>query len=320
MSENIVLLMGNDLYKIKQATLERLTEQHIDAEDTQVFDMDEINVAEAVNAAMTIPFLCDRKAVVLLNVGFFSGKVVKDIDHDVAYLLDYFAHPSEATLLILQIPYEKIDLKKDILALIQMRGVIIKFEASKKQDLYEVVRAAFAKSRQTIDGDALEELIRRVDEQPQMLEREIEKLQMYSLGRSVVTLDMIEDATPKNLEDNLFELINQIIAKNSRQAVRILSDLTKINIDPVFILSALTAKLQEILYAKALIRQKTTFEDMMKYFGYSKGRMYYVQKNATEVVDELLHRYLNELEALDYKIKSGQIDKLLGLELFLFTI
>jgi DNA polymerase III subunit delta len=319
-SENIVLLYGSDLFKIKQATIQRLEEQKIDVDNTQVFDMDEIDVAEAVNAAMTIPFLCDRKAVVLLNVGFFSGKILKDLTHDVAYLLDYFAHPADSTLLIMQVPFEKIDLKKDQIALIEMHGKIEKFEASKKQDLYEFVRAAFAESRQTIDSDALEELIRRVDENPQMLEREIEKLKMYALGHGRITLAMIDEATPKNLEDNIFELINQIIAHNGRAAVRILSDLTKINIDPVYILSALSSKLQEILYAKALVRQKTPMEEMMKYFGYSKGRMYYVQKNATDVSDELLHRYLNELETLDYKIKSGQIDKLLGLELFLFTI
>jgi DNA polymerase III subunit delta len=99
-----------------------------------------------------------------------------------------------------------------------------------------------------------------------------------------------------------------------------LQDLVRLNVDPVYLMTALSGKFQEILTAKALIKSKKTFEDMMKHFGYSKGRMYYVQKNASEMDADLLARYIDELETLDYKVKSGQLDKLLGFEMFLLAI
>lgn len=321
MENRLVILYGLDTYRIKQRTIHYLEKSQIDEADTQVFDLDEWNVDELVNASMTIPFFSDKKAVVGLNAFFLAGqKGAKDTFHDVDYLYRYFASPSESTLLILQVPGDKLSIPKPIMALLDLNAEVEKFDISNKYDLYEIARVLFQKEQLSITPDALEELVNRSDESAILMEKEIEKISTYAMGSSVITIDMIQTLTPKNLEDNVFELVNQLVSRNIKQGLRMLADLSKMNVDPTVILSALANKFLEIAHAKALLKQKTSQEEMMKYFGYSKGRMYYVQKNANEVPMELLTKCINDLEQIDYKIKSGQMDKKLALELFILGL
>lgn len=320
MSDSILLLYGTDPYSIKQAADQAVADAQIALDDVLSFDMEETPLEEAIEAAMTIPFFSERKAVILRNATFLSPKPAKDLVQDVNVLARYFEHPSPATLLVVVVPSDKLECKKELLSLLELHGRALKFETAKKQDLYDIARSVVAGGGMKIEPDALEELIRRIDENPTMLERELEKLRLYALGKSVITLSMVEAITPRNLEDNVYELINQIVAKNKTTAMRMLQDLTRLNVDPVFLMQALSGKFQELLTAKALIKAKKTYEEMMKHFGYSKGRMYYVQKNASEMDADLLARYIDDLGTLDFKVKSGQIDKLMGFEMFLLSI
>jgi DNA polymerase-3 subunit delta len=319
-SDSILLLHGTDPYSIKQAAEQAVADAKIALDDVLSFDMEETPLEEAIEAAMTIPFFSDRKAVILRNATFLTAKPAKDMPQDVNVLARYFEHPSPATLLIVLVPSDKLECKKELLSLLELHGSIRKFETAKKQDLYEMARSIVATDGMRFEPDALEELIRRIDENVTMLERELEKIRLYAMDADVITLAMIESITPRNLEDNVYELINQIVAKNKATAMRMLQDLTRLNVDPVYLMQALSGKFQELLTAKALIKSKMTYEEMMRHFGYSKGRMYYVQKNASEMDADLLARYLDDLGTLDFKVKSGQIDKLMGFEMFLMSI
>ena len=46
-------------------------------------------------------------------------------------------------------------------------------------------------------------------------------------------------------------------------------------------------------------------------------RTYYIMKNARGVSTDIVVKHLKTLEEIDYKIKTGQIDKKIGLELFI---
>ncbi|MFA5467298.1 MAG: hypothetical protein WC251_05540, partial [Candidatus Izemoplasmatales bacterium] len=75
-----------------------------------------------------------------------------------------------------------------------------------------------------------------------------------------------------------------------------------------------------ILYTKELLKQNLKQEDIMRYFSVSKGRSYYIMKNAREISNEKLLDFLRQVDDLDTFIKTGQIAKDIGLELFLMKL
>lgn len=321
MDERLVILVGEDLFRLKQRTQEWLKLAKISESDTETYDLEETPVEEVINSAMTIPFLSERKGVVGLRaLCLGDSKLAKEMESSMEYLYRYFSAPSESTLLILQVPLPALSIPKTAKDLLALYGVVEVFESSKKQDLYQEVKTLLHAHNKTIHPDALEELIIRTNESSVMLDHEVAKIVAYTQNQSVVTLTDIETITPKNVEDNIFELINQIVVRDRSHALKLLKDLLKKNVDSVSILSMLASKFLELVHAKALMKQQVSLEDMMKYFNYSKGRLYYVQKNAKEIPDEVLSQYIDQLSEYDFKIKSGQMDKQLALELFIFGL
>ncbi len=321
MSKRIIILVGEDLFRLKQRTQDWLNESQISESDVEVYDLEETPVEEVINAALTIPFLSDNKAVVCLRANCLGdSKLAKEMESSMAVFMRYFSNPHETTLLILQVPLPALSISKTMKDLLEKNAIVEVFESSKKQDLYEEVRNLLYKEGKSITPDALEELIIRSNESSVMLDQEVAKIMAFKQHQDLITLSDIETITPKNVEDNIFELINQIVARDRLHALKLLKDLLKKNVDSVMILSMLSSKFLELVHAKALVKQKASQEDMMKYFNYSKGRLYYVQKNAKEIPDDVLEQYIDQLSEYDFKIKSGQMDKQLALELFLFSL
>ena len=52
----------------------------------------------------------------------------------------------------------------------------------------------------------------------------------------------------------------------------------------------------------------------------SPNRAYYMIKNVSEFPIDKIKKYLDALAVLDFKIKSGQVDKKIGFEEFLLNI
>jgi DNA polymerase-3 subunit delta len=139
-SDSILLLYGTDPYSIKQAADQAVADARIALDDVLSFDMEETPLEDAIEAAMTIPFFSERKAVILRNATFLSPKPPKDLVQDVNVLARYFEHPSPATLLVVVVPSDKLECKKELLSLLELHGRALKFEAAKKQDLYDIAR------------------------------------------------------------------------------------------------------------------------------------------------------------------------------------
>ena len=93
-----------------------------------------------------------------------------------------------------------------------------------------------------------------------------------------------------------------------------------INEEPVKLIVLVANSMRLIYQVKLLDRKGYTDQEIAKMLAVNPFRLKYVRKEGQFFqIDELL-RCLNELSLLDVKIKTGQIDKKLGLELFMLRI
>jgi len=320
MNGNLYLLYGNDAFLIKSKTDKIMAQAGIAPSDVESFDIEEMPLEEAINAAMTIPFLSDRKGVVLRNCVFLATPKSSKETESLASWTRYLQKPNPTTVLVMQAPYDKIDTRKNAFRTCQETCQIEECLALKKDDMYGLVKEALMKAGKTMDANALEEFVNRTEDDASGALNELEKLFLYADQSPRIDVEMVRNVTTRNVEDNVFELVNALLVRDTRSLTRIYQDLSRLNTDPAGILMLITGKFQEILYTKELLRMKRSNDEIMRYFGASKGRVYYILKNARDLSDDQLSRYMTELEKIDFRIKSGALDKKIGLELFLLGI
>ncbi len=320
MNINCTLFYGDDSYLIKK-NLEILFKTHeIDDQDIEQYDYEEDGLETALNNAMTLPFLSVKKGVVIRNCTFLSDQKSASAE-DTELLKRYCSYVNPTTILALLAPYEKLDMRKNIVKYLKKHIDTVAYITDKKSNtIYDYIKEEVEKNHLTIDPLALTQFVNRIGNDPTMVENELIKLITYSYGKEVITSDMVYAVVTKNIDDNIFELVNAVIEKNVNQSMEIYKDLVSIKIDPIWMINVISSKFQEILYTKELIKQKYKYEDIGKYFNASKGRLYYMMQNAKNVEDDMLLELMSKIENLDYLIKSGQIDKNLGLELFLLDL
>ena len=319
MSEQVYLYYGNDSYIIKQKTNQLIAKHDIDEFNITSYDMEETNIEDAINDASTIPFMANVKLVIVKNTYFLSTDTSKrkDIKHNLDALKRYVEHPVEESIFVLQVPYDKLDSRKAITKHVMKFATVEECKPLQEQDLRGWVRRQLGKHGVSIDTDAMEELLKRVENNTEVLVSETTKLMYYAEDMHRVDLAMIKKVVTKNVEDNVYEITNSILANERGKALEIYNDLVMHSEDPLRILGILVNKYRELLHTKLLIESGRSKAEIADYFNASSGRAYYIMKNATSVRRDVVEEQLVKLEDLDFKIKTGQIDKKIGLELFI---
>ena len=66
-----------------------------------------------------------------------------------------------------------------------------------------------------------------------------------------------------------------------------------------------------------LINAHKSKDEIAEYFKVKPGRAYYMIQAAKKISDNSLTNILERISELDFNIKSGKIDKKLGLQLFI---
>lgn len=318
MSENIYLFYGSDNFIIKSKTKQLVSKQNVDDFNVTFYDAEESNVESAVNDASTIPFISDNKVVIIKNSHFLSSvKIKKELPHNLDALSRYLDNPCKETILIFNAPYGKLDERKAITKQLLKIATVEKCEPMKEAELGNWVRRQLGKVDVTIDRDALEELLKRISNNTEVLVNETQKLVLYSEGLRRVNLAIVKQVITKNVEDNVYEITNSILDNKRSRALEIYNDLVMHSEDPLRILGILVNKYRELLHVKLLVKDGKDKNDVASYYRASPGRAFYMMKNAKSVNMETIKQHLKSLEKLDFQIKSGQIDKKIGLELFI---
>lgn len=292
-----------------------MKEHLISSEDTETYDFEESLVDDVVSSAMTIPFLSEKKAVVWTNALFLSaaGPTMEN-----TIVEQFLLNPNPTTILIVVCPTATLDKKRKIVKLFLEHSEVILCNKDEQKDLYGEIKRIIKEQGKSIEANALQQFISRVGNDSMTMMNELDKLLLYCQDMDRIDIQTVREVTSRNLEENIFSLVNALLGKDDQLIMHIYRDLLTMNIDPVWMMGVIMSKFQEILYTKELLNQKYSFEEVMKYFQASKGRVYYMVKNAKDTSEEELYDYMTKLEQLDYHIKSGQIDKFIGIEMFLY--
>ncbi len=318
MADNVILYHGTDTFMIKSLIKKYIQSSSVDEFNITYYDMEEVDVEEAMNDALTIPFLVEKRIVVLKNTYFLSNsKPPRGAPkHNLEAFKRYLDNPVDETVLLIGAPY-KIVKSKAITKFVLKHCKEEECNPITAADKSRWINNQLAKRKKRINKDALEELNIRLNTDSEILYNEMQKLVLFCEDIEVITLDIVKQVITRNIEDNVFNLSKSILNNNKKEALSIYHDLMYHNEDPMKIIGILVRQYQNILYIKRMKRLGYSKDQMAEYLNVHSKRFYFMEKEANSMHDNDVILMIEKLVNLDHNIKSFKVDKKVGMELFI---
>lgn len=316
--ENIYLIYGNENYLIKKKLDEIITKNNIEKDNIIRYNLDEVNVSEAIIEASTVSMFQTSKLIICEGCKFLTGENKKEINHNIDMLLEYINHPFSDVYLVFIVEKEKLDDRKKIVKELKKLSKVVECKKIENYNLNSYLENYIKDKGYIITSKNIDLIISIAGLDLANLINEIDKLLIYKDTDKNISEDDIKNLICVNIEDNIFALTNAIMNNQKEKIIKIYKDLISMGEDEIKLIATLANQFRLLLQVK-----------LMKNNGYSDNEMistlkehpYRIKlaKNSLFGEDKLKDKIL-KLSELDYKIKSGNIDKNLGLELFLLDI
>lgn len=305
----IYLLYGIEDFLLKKE-LEKI-KKDFDKNDISYFDLEEDNLKNIIDAANSISLFSNKRLIIINNSFIFTGSAKKR--DDISYLENYIENSNTTTTLVFTVNADKLDSRKKIVNLIKEKGKIIEFNSN--YDINKIIKEMFGDYK--ISNENINLLITRVGNNLNLLEQEINKIKTYKDDDLNITKEDIMAISINNVDTDIFHLIDNIILKKHDKALESYYEMIKIGEEPVKIIIMLANQIRLIYQVKILNKNHYNIFDMMKILGSKKYPIEKALEKEKKFTEELLLKYLYKLSLLDLNIKTGKIDKNIGLELFI---
>ncbi|MBC1803742.1 DNA polymerase III subunit delta [Listeria booriae] len=320
----IYLIIGTEDYIINE-TKKRLVANILDTEDTDFnyanFDLDETAIEQVIEEAETIPFFGDRRLIVASNPSFLTTEKTKSkIEHRTARFEDYLNEPVDYSILVIIARVEKLDERKKLTKLLKKQATIVDAKRPNDAELRKWVQSAIENNDFSMEIPAIERLMELTGGQLTTAMNELDKLMLYKLESREISVADVESLVVRSLEQNIFLLLDKMIALDTSGALSIYYDLLKQKEEPIKILALIASQFRLLTQIKLLEKQGFSQQQVAQKLKVHPFRVKIGARQAKSFSYEQLTATLERLAEMDFEMKTGYGDKAQKLEWFLFSL
>jgi DNA polymerase-3 subunit delta len=320
----VYLCFGPEKYR-RHSFIQALTDAMIEPDQKEFavskFDLGETSLTAVLDDAETLPFMVPRKLVIASNALFFTGaKESTKIDHNLDRLLEYLKSPVDYTVIVFTVDADKLDERKKVVKALKDHDATLPFLSLSPEELQGWVSRQAEQAGFAFKPDALDQIILYTGGHLQALSAEIEKISLYVGPGGTATTDVVEQLVARSTEQNVFILIEDIVQMRLDRAFVILEELLKQKEEPIKILMLIARQFRIMLQVKELSKQGYSHPQMASQIGLHPFAVKVAEGQAKKYHVAKLGLILAQLADLDFQMKTGRIDKVLGLELFLLKL
>ena len=309
----IYLLYGKENYLINEQIDNIIKDNNVLSYNIEKITLDN-NIKDIIDSANTISLFLETKLIIVDDSYIFTGSNKKCDNLDI--LDEYLDNINENAIIVFKTDNEKIDSRKKIVTKIKKIGKVIEF--NNIVDINTKVRNLF--KPYNIDSNLLNYFIKRVGDNLDIISKDIEKIKIYKDKDLTITKEDIDNLTTKNINTDIFYLLDNILNKNKDKALESLNEMIKRGEESIKIIVMLSNQFRLIYQVKELYKKGYREYDIADILDQKP----YTIKKASERIknysNQELLEYIDKLGELDINIKSGLIDKNIGLELFILNI
>ena len=281
------------------------------------FNAKEVTVQEIAYECSLLPF-GDRK-VIRVDNPYFLGSIKERIsiekDQEYQELVKYIENPNDMVDIIFVLESKSVNKKNDIYKLIEKKGKIFFEEGLSLETLNQTAKIYFQKKGVMISDEAINLLLERTGDNVSRFIQEADKLALY--GKEI-DVDDVHIMVPVPLEQNAFNICEFLITNQINKAIKVYRDLLVLKEEPVRLIALLASQFRlytQISYLYTI--EKNNQDDVASQLKIHPYRVKLMCRNLVRISYFQLLLVMEKLYQLDSKIKSMEVDPVIGLELFL---
>lgn len=272
----------------------------------------QVSVSEVLDELRTVPFLTDKRVVVVKSADDFVSK-------NRLLLESYFDNPCPTGVLILTVSSwpSQTKLAKKLPKVGQFISVAKPKPWQLPQRLVEYARDAHGKK---LTKDAAELLIELTGDELARLYSEIDKLALFANTEKSITESHVESLIGHNRIYGVFAVIDSCLAGNAGEAVaRLRNMFAEDKAAEYTVVGAFAFHFRRLFEAKGLLAKGVHAAEIVKrlrIWGNKDGFFSQVRRMSLEQIGSILQ----QLAAIDFKIKTGQTKAEVAIEQLVLSL
>ncbi|MCL9660590.1 DNA polymerase III subunit delta [Paenibacillus hunanensis] len=285
------------------------------------YDLSETPLETVLEDAEEIPFMVPRKVIIIRDSSVLAaGKDNGKIEHRTEALLRYMEEPVDYSILLFWVNAEKLDERKKVVKALKNKACLLPFQPMNADELLTWLIRHAKKQECECSKSAAEALVQAAGTTLGILSAEMDKLCLHAGRGGTITEQDVEKLVARSTEQNVFILVEQIAAVRLEKALTIFYDLLKQREEPIKIAALIARQFRIMLQVKELAGQNYSQQQIASQLSLHPYAVKIAGEQARRFEATKLRSILAHLARLDYQMKSGAIDKVLGLEMFLLRL
>ena len=307
--KQIYLLYGEEAY-LKKQYKDMLHYAIVPPDDTMNYAYYEgkgINAKEVIDLAETLPFFAECRLIILENSGFFKNASPE--------LSDYIKELPETTSMIFV--ESEIDKRGKLYKAVKDKGRIVELGRQDEATILRWIAGSVRRENKQITEQVIRFFLTKVGTDMENIQKELEKLFCYTLDKSEITAQDVEEICTTQITNQIFDMVNAVAEKQQRKALDYYYDLVALKEPPMRILFLLTRQFRLLLEVKDMDKRGYPRKEIASKVGLHPFVVGKYQEQARAFSSKALREIIEDSVDMEEAVKTGRLSDMLGVELFI---
>lgn len=307
--KNAYLLYGEESF-LKQQYKKRLLHALIPDGDTMnmaAYQGKNIDVGPLIELAETMPFLAERRVILVEDSGFFKNKCDRLADY-MKELPDY---------LCMVFVEDQVDKRSRMYKAVGKAGRAVEFAVQDEKTLTQWVLGMFSRGGRRITKKDMGLFMSKVGLDMGNIYQEAEKLICYTMGSDRITAQDIEAVCVPQITNKIFDMVRAVTEKDQKRALDLYEDLLALREPPMRILYLLARQFRQLMETKEMLEEGKGQQEI----GRTLGVPGFVARNYVNCVKGYeraqLRQAVEDLASAEEDVKTGRLGDRLSVELLI---
>lgn len=305
---HIYLIYGAEdfLRKEYRERLKRALSPEEDSMNYSYYEGKDISVGEIIDLAETMPFLAERRTIIIENSPFFKGDGEK--------MAEYLNSVPDTTYFVFV--EEVVDKRSKMYKSVKQNGSIVEVSITEEK-LITWILQLLKKDNKKITTNTMHYLLEKIGTNMETIRQEVEKLICYCYDKEVITEEDIDAVCTTQMNNQIFEMLDAMANKRQKAALQMYYNLLALREPPMKILYLIGRQFNLLMQTKMLKQRGYGDRVIAEKIGVPPfaGTKYVNQASKFKMED--LKKAVEECVEADEAVKNGSRNDRLSVELLI---